>query len=113
VNDLVPRFDLLDRNLHLLVVVEVEETTKSDCANLLESVSRVSVVGFLILLPNSILESGDTGRVVDVSFSSVTPVVFSSFGKTRWKDSFARRVTSLVKFESVEGKHLERSSGNT
>jgi hypothetical protein len=48
-----------------------------------------------------------------VSFSSVTPVVFSSFGKTRGKDSFARRVTSLVKFESVEGEHLERSSGNT
>lgn len=109
----MPRFDLFDRNRHVGFKVEIEKTSKSDGTNLLERVGRVSIVTLLVLFPHGVLKSGDTRRIVNVSFSSVSPVVFSSFGKSRREDGLSGRVSSFVKFESVEGEHFEGSSGNS
>lgn len=74
-DDLVPGLDLVDRNRRAAFVVKIEKTTKGDVFNLLMGVLRVGVVGGLILLPDGILEAGDTGGVVDVGLASVAPVV--------------------------------------
>jgi hypothetical protein len=112
-DDLVPRFDLLERDLVRVLVVEVEETTEGDGANLTTSVLGVGVVGGLVLLANGVLELSDAGGVVDVSLSSVAPVVFSSLGETGNDDGVAGGVAALVQLEGVDGEELKVGSSDS
>jgi hypothetical protein len=103
----MPRLNLLQRNRLRLLIVELEKTTERNRLDLLLSVLRVLVETLLVLLPNGVLEGGDTGGVVDVRFATEAPVVLPELSETGRDNDVARRVTSLVELESVEGEHLE------
>jgi hypothetical protein len=106
-DQIMPRLNLLQRNRLRLLIVELEKTAERNGLDLLLSVLRVLVETFLVLLPDGVLEGGDTGRVVDVRFAAEAPVVLSELAETRRNDNVARWVAPLVKLESVEGEHLE------
>jgi hypothetical protein len=106
----MPRLHLLEGNLMRLGVIEIEETSQGDGANLPTSVLGVRVVRRLVLLPHGVLQVSDTGRVVDVRLASVSPVVLSRLGEAGRKDGIAGRVASLVRLEGVEGEELKGRS---
>jgi hypothetical protein len=112
-DDLVPGLDLLDGDGSRLGVVEVEETSEGDGADLLARVGGVGVVGDLVLLADGVLEHGDSGRVVDVRLSSVTPVVLSCLRESRVEDGVAGGVSSLVDLKRVDGEELKRGSSDS
>ena len=88
-DDLVPGLDLVDRDRSGALISELEETMEMDGASLIVSILGVSVESGLVLLPNGILEVGNTSGVVDVSLTTVTPMVLSGLGHTRWDDRLA------------------------
>jgi hypothetical protein len=84
-----------------------------DALSLFVGVACIGVVCSLVLLANGVLEVRDPSRVVDVSLSTVSPVVLPGFRHTRGKDDFLTRPSALVEFESVHSKKIESGTLDT
>jgi hypothetical protein len=67
----------------------------------------------LVAFADGILKVGNASRVVDVGFSTITPVVFTRLGHTRRDDSLATRPTTLVELEGIHGKEVKGGTLDT
>jgi len=113
-NDLVPRLDLLDRNRSSLFVRKVQKTSQRRPLDLLVRVSRISIVSALILLSDCVLQVGHSGRVIDMRFASVTPVILARLRHTSDGDRLTTRgVPTFVSGKCVHGQDLERRALNS
>ena len=79
-DDLIPRFNLLNRNWGSVLKVELKKTTEGTSLDRLSRVLGVSVVRRLVLLSNGVLKLGDGNGVVDTHLGTLTVVVLSAFG---------------------------------
>ena len=77
-----------------------------NCPRLLVRIICVRVVSTLVL-PDSILEISDYGRIVDVCFPNGTPVVFFRLRHSRRDDGLTGRPATFVHLVCVHREEVE------
>jgi hypothetical protein len=112
-DDISPRLDLVDRNRSAVFKLEVKKTTKGTVLDLLILGARVGLVRLVVLGANGVLDVGNRGRVVDVGFTTVSPMVLARLRETNRADAGSGRVATLVESESILGNELESHSLDT